>query len=299
MAKELDTLIEDINKVLVEGVDTIPKEVLDTFNKACGSLLFRFLKKSRVKKPSLRMSNIGKPDRQLWFELHSDGAEESAREPNMYLKFLIGDIAELVLLALAQLAGHKVESLQEEVQIEGVTGHMDAVIDDTVVDVKSASGYSFETKFQKGGLKEHDYFGYIDQVSGYNNALKKTNGAAFLAYNKESAETCLLKIPQESIRDTKGRIRHIRDILDSDTPPEEKCYKPFVNKKGSLELNRLCVWCPFKFKCWEGLKAYRYSMGDVFIVEERGGEYKAPDVTQEYLDKLKNKKEENSDDSKV
>ena len=213
MAKELDTLIDDMNKVLVEGVDEIPKEVLETFNKACGGLLFRFLKKARVKKPSLRMSNIGKPDRQLWFELHSDGAEESAKEPNMYLKFLIGDIAELVLLALAQLAGHKVESLQEEVQIEGVTGHMDAVIDDTVVDVKSASGYSFETKFQKGGLKDHDYFGYIDQVSGYNNALKKANGAAFLAYNKESAETCLLKIPQESIRDTKGRIRHLRKVL--------------------------------------------------------------------------------------
>ena len=284
MAKELDTLIDDMNKVLVEGVDEIPKEVLETFNKACGGLLFRFLKKARVKKPSLRMSNIGKPDRQLWFELHSDGTEESAKEPNMYLKFLIGDIAELVLLALAQLAGHKVESLQEEVQIEGVTGHMDAVIDDTVVDVKSASGYSFETKFQKGGLKDHDYFGYIDQVSGYNNALKKANGAAFLAYNKESAETCLLKIPQESIRDTKGRIRHLRDILELDTPPEEKCYKPFVNKKGSLELNRLCAWCPFKFKCWEGLKAYRYATGDVFIVEQREGEYKAPDVTKEYLD---------------
>ena len=282
---ELDTLIEDINKVLVEGVDTIPKEVLETFNKACGGLLFRFLKKSRIKKPSLRMSNIGKPDRQLWFELHSDGAEERAREPNMYLKFLIGDIAELVLLALAQLAGHKVESLQEEVQIEGVTGHMDAVIDDVVTDVKSASGYSFETKFNKGGLKNHDYYGYIDQVSGYNNALKKDNGAAFLAYNKESAETCLLRIPQEDIRDTKTRIRHLRDLLEKDTPPEDKCYKPFVNKKGSLELNRLCAWCPFKFKCWEGLKAYRYATGDIFIVEQRDGEYKAPDVTQEYLEK--------------
>ena len=282
---DLNTLIEDINKVLVEGVDTIPKEVLETFNKACGGLLFRFLKKSRVKKPSLRMSNIGKPDRQLWFELHSDGAEERAREPNMYLKFLIGDIAELVLLALAQLAGHKVESLQEEVQIEGVTGHMDAVIDDTVVDVKSASSYSYETKFNKGGLKNHDYYGYIDQVSGYNNALKKDNGAAFLAYNKESAETCLLKIPQEDIRDTKTRIRHLRDLLEKDTPPDEKCYKPFVNKKGSLELNRLCAWCPFKFKCWEGLKAFRYATGDIFIVDQREGEYKAPDVTQEYLEK--------------
>ena len=282
---ELDTLIEDINKVLVEGVDTIPKEVLETFNKACGGLLFRFLKKSRIKKPSLRMSNIGKPDRQLWFELHSDGAEERAREPNMYLKFLIGDIAELVLLALAQLAGHKVESLQEEVQIEGVTGHMDAVIDDVVTDVKSASGYSFETKFNKGGLKNHDSDGYIDQVSGYNNALKKDNGAAFLAYNKESAETCLLRIPQEDIRDTKTRIRHLRDLLEKDTPPEDKCYKPFVNKKGSLELTRRGAWCPFKFKCWEGLKAYRYATGDIFIVEQRDGEYKAPDVTQEYLEK--------------
>lgn len=283
----IDTLIEDMNKVLVDGVDTIPKEVLDTFNKACSGLLFRFLKKSRIKKPSLRMSNIGKPDRQLWFELHSDGLEEKTREPNMYLKFLIGDIAELVLLSLAQLAGHKVESLQEEVQIEGVTGHMDAVIDDVVTDVKSASGYSFETKFNKGGLKDHDYYGYIDQVSGYNNALKKDNGAAFLAYDKESANTCLLKIPQEDIRDTKTRIRHLRDLLEKDTPPENKCYKPFVNKKGSLELNRLCSWCPFKFKCWENLTAYRYATGDVFIVDKRDGDYKAPDVTQEYLDKEK------------
>lgn len=280
--KTIDTLVEDINKVLVEGVDTIPKEVLDTFNKSCGGLLFRFLKKSRAKKPSLRMSNIGKPDRQLWYELHEGTEEPKQYEPNMYLKFLIGDITELVLLALCQLAGHSVENMQEEVQIEGVTGHMDAVIDGVVTDVKSASGYSYETKFKGGALKEHDYYGYIDQVSGYNNALKKDNGAAFLAYNKESAEACLLKIDQEEIRDTKSRIRNLRDMLEKDTPPDNLCYKPFVNKNGCLEINRLCAWCPFKFKCHKGLKAYRYSFGDVFILEDRGFKFKVPDVTEEY-----------------
>lgn len=280
-SKSIDTLIDDLNKVLVEGVDSIPQEVLDTFNKSCKGLLFRFLKKNKTRKSALRMSNIGKPDRQLWFELH-DGGEPKTYEPNMYLKFLIGDIAELVLLALCELAGHKVENQQAEIQIEGVTGHMDAVIDDVVVDVKSASGYSFENKFKKGDLVHHDYYGYIDQISGYNNALKKDNGAAFLAYNKESAETCLLKVDQKDIRDTKSRIRHIRDILESDTPPETLCYKPFVNKMGSLELNRLCSWCPFKFKCYPGLKAFRYASGDVFIAEERGVKYRVPEVTEEY-----------------
>ena len=36
---------------------------------------------------------------------------------------------------LAKESGHKVDSLQKEVSLEGVTGHMDCKIDDEVVDI--------------------------------------------------------------------------------------------------------------------------------------------------------------------
>ena len=73
---------------------------------------------------------------------------------------------------------------QKEIDIEGIKGHMDCKIDDIVVDVKSASGFSF-SKFRQGILREDDPFGYIAQLTAYEEA-EGTTDSGFLVINKET-----------------------------------------------------------------------------------------------------------------
>jgi hypothetical protein len=112
---------------------------------------------SNSRSPTLRMSNLGKPDRQLWYELNSDGGKEEL-SPATKIKFLYGDILEALLLFLAAEAGHTVTSEQATVEVDGIVGNNDTVIDGVVVDCKSASTYAFK-KFKHGTLAYDDPIG--------------------------------------------------------------------------------------------------------------------------------------------
>ena len=74
--------------------------------------------------PTLRMSNIGKPDRQLWFDINSDNGS-SEMPASLYIKFLYGHLLEVLILFFVKLANHKVEDEQKEVSVSGIKGHMD------------------------------------------------------------------------------------------------------------------------------------------------------------------------------
>ena len=93
------------------------------------------------------MSNVGRPERQLYYEVHGVGEEGQKPEelrPQTMLQFMFGDVWESILLYLAKEAGHTVTHEQSEVTLNGVKGHNDAIIDGVVVDVKSASPFSFK-----------------------------------------------------------------------------------------------------------------------------------------------------------
>jgi len=138
---------------------------------------------------TLRLSAIGKPARQLWYD--SRGVEKPDFTGDQLLKFFYGDVIEEVLLTLAKLSGHSVTNEQQKVVVAGITGHMDAVIDGHVIDVKSASAMSFK-KFKNGTLYEDDPFGYIAQVAGYE-YNEGTNNGGLLAVNKSSGEIALFR----------------------------------------------------------------------------------------------------------
>ena len=83
------------------------------------------------------MSSIGQPcERKLYYEVNSPEDAEELR-PEVYMKFLFGDLTELLLLFLAEASGHTVEGTQDEQDIVGIKGHRDAVIDGTLVHVSS------------------------------------------------------------------------------------------------------------------------------------------------------------------
>lgn len=225
--------------------------------------------KSGKERPfTLRMSNIGKGARQLWYD-KKYGKEEELPAHTL-VKFMFGDIIEQLVLLLAKLAGHTVTALQDEVSLHGIKGHIDADIDGVTVDVKSASTHAFK-KFADGTLADNDPFGYIEQISGYSKA-RNTNGA-FLAVDKQNGHIAYLEFPKEELEvlAVEDRIDYLKVALESDEPPE-RCYKDEeFGASGNRVLNVNCSYCAHKFRCWAsanggvGLRTFMYASGPKFL----------------------------------
>ena len=218
---QLDTLVPDIKKLLqdlTEGKQlVIPPEELDRTMANLRESLVHWGTPQDRSGFRLRMSNLGKPLRQLWYEAHS----ETPRSPPAawtQLKFLYGHMLEQIVLMFVRLAGHNVEQEQLEVDVDGIKGHLDSVIDGEVVDVKTASQFAFR-KFTNGTLVDDDPFGYLAQLSGYEEALGSEKGG-FLVINKESGEICLDRPDDLDKVNVPERINLIREALKLDTPPE-------------------------------------------------------------------------------
>lgn len=217
------------------------------------------------------MSNIGKKDRQIWYDFHAKRPKEVLSAPTR-IKFLFGDILERMLIFLAKEAGHEVTGIQATVSVDDIVGHQDAIIDGVLVDAKSCSSPSF-VKFQTGDLKD-DPFGYEAQLAGYS----KANGdldSAFLAIDKQHGDLALLPVSSAKLKeyDVSGRIAHIKQVVASDVVPD-KCYEPKpYGKSGNMSLPIGCSYCAHKFECHadanggKGLRAFLYSGKPVFFTE--------------------------------
>src|ERR1700761_6091950 len=110
ISNALNSLPSDIYKVL-EGKSLFDPLVVDQFGDTLKNLLHKRLKQED-RTPSLRMSNIGKPNRQLWYELHDTPGDKP--EGKTLLKFAFGDLTEAHIIALTQAAGYEVSRFQEE-----------------------------------------------------------------------------------------------------------------------------------------------------------------------------------------
>ena len=295
--KKLDTLVDDIYSklsVLGEGkqLDVSEKE-LDELGESIKTALKNWAHpEPRNSTETLRMSNIGRPTRQLWYDLNSEESNIPISPPT-FIKFLYGHILEEVVLFLVRLAGHKVDDEQRDVSVKGVKGHMDCTIDGEVVDVKTASGYAFK-KFRDGTLAEQDTFGYMSQLAGYEEAMG-TNSGGFLALNKETGELALF-IPEELDKpNIKTKISKVRKALKSSEPPE-KCYDPIPDGvSGNMKLPRECFYCRHKYECHQdtnegnGLRIFQYAKGLAYfttVVKEP----KVKELTNEWKKGKKNKK---------
>jgi len=271
--KPLNTLVPDIYELL-ENLSNgkplpITEEALDiTMASMKEAILHWATPRSRDTDFSVRMSNVGKPSRQLWFEKR-DPAGRGGIDGATQIKFLYGHILEEIVLMLVRMAGHNVTDEQKEVKVNGITGHMDCKINGQVVDVKSASKFAFN-KFRQGTLAADDPFGYLGQLAGYEKA-EGTDEGGFLVINKESGELCMY-VPDDLDKpniDTK--INTLLDELKLDTPPE-MCYTPTPDgKKGNMQLPKGCTWCKYKHECHKdandgaGLRTFKYSTGYKYL----------------------------------
>lgn len=265
--KTIDTLISDIDFLFKEG-HVFNETNLEDFLKNLKELLIDRFKKKEEEPPYLRMSMIGTPNRKVWYLFN----KPYKREYVANLKFLYGDIIEQLLLLFAKEAGHEVADEQAEVGINGVKGHIDARIDKWVIDVKSASRFAF-IKFYNGTLDQQDSFGYIPQISGYAHFYKTTN-CGFWAFNKETGEQVLYKVPSTDTIDVPRRIEELKEVVSLPKPPSEKCYEPEAfGKSGNKVINKNCTYCPYHEECWsdanggKGLRKFKYYNGIQYFVE--------------------------------
>ena len=286
--KNLNTLVEDIYdsiSVLNDGTALdVTEEDIDNFGNAMKDVLRNWSHpKERSSKNNLRMSNVGKPMRQLWYDLKSEKEAQLPLDSSVFIKFLYGHILEEVVLLLVKLAGHDITSEQKEVDIDGVKGHMDCKIDGEVIDIKTASGFAFK-KFRDGTLRDDDPFGYMSQISGYEES-EQTNEGGFLALNKETGELALY-IPEYLDKpNVKNKIKKIRNYLKFDEPPD-RCYNSIPEgKKGNMKLPRGCVYCRHKNTCHkdandgEGLRVFKYSNKLVYLTNVVT-EPRVPEITR-------------------
>jgi hypothetical protein len=289
-----DTVVSDIyqmidTKEIPEGVPV--EQVINDFGENVKEILRNNITEHEFDRRKLRMSNIGKKDRQLWYSYNGYEGEELM--PHTRIKFLYGHLIEEMILALTKLSGHDVTDEQKRVEVDGIKGSMDCKIDGVLTDVKSASPYGFK-KFKDGSLIDNDPFGYVDQIKGYAHAegdtqfgwlaMDKTNGhLAYLKYDMaDESQWYWTKLNFFSIKD---RIKNIKEVVKSKTAPK-RCYGHQPDgKSGNMKLGVGCSYCAYKHTCWEdaGLRTFIYSNGPRYLTYVA----REPDVLEVDADGIK------------
>ena len=209
----------------------------------------------------LRMSNIGRPKCQLWFE-KNDSEDKTPLPPHFLMNMIIGDIVEAVFKGLLRAAGisftdNEKVTLKLEDGTE-INGEFDMVLDDAVDDVKSASPWSYQNKFaSSAALADGDSFGYIAQLVGYSRAAGKRMGG-WGVVNKANGE--FKYVPAEDI-DEATVLSEIQDTVSyiNNDEPFQRCFEPvsethYRKPTGNKKLGVGCSFCSYKHKCWPGLK---------------------------------------------
>lgn len=260
--KTIDTLVEDIYSLFTSDEPTkISANVLQEFAKDVTDAVVNALTEERKPRNNLRLSMIGQPARKVWYSVRSTEQEELAGSD--YIKFLYGDILEALLVFLSKVSGHKVSDQQKQVVLNDVVGHQDAVVDNVLVDFKSASSFSFK-KFTEGMVFKDDPFGYVAQLSAYAQA-NNAKEAGWVVIDKTTGQIAYCPVHQMEMINASQKIDYLRNAIKDSEPPS-RCYDDVPDgKSGNMQLATGCNYCAYKFDCWsdanngKGLRAFQYA----------------------------------------
>lgn len=207
----------------------------------------------------LRMSNVGRPTCQLWFE--KNHPEKALPLPTTFImNMMLGDIVEAVFKGLLKEAGVPYEdegqvtlSLSDGTDINGT---YDIVINGAVDDVKSASNWSYQNKFESyETLADKDGFGYVGQLAGYAKASGKRVGGWWVV-NKANGQFKYVSAANMDLDEEIGKIENtVRTLKDNKF---ERCFEPEVETfrgklTGNTVLNKACIFCDFRYTCWPNM----------------------------------------------
>lgn len=234
-----------------ENIEQVATDIKDALNRQFNT--------KREDKFRLRMSNIGRPSCQLWFEKNKP--ETALPKPTTFvMNMMIGDIVEAVFKAVLREANVKFEN-SDTVSLEidektTISGSYDLVMNDAVDDIKSASDWSYKYKFDSyESLHSGDSFGYVGQLAGYAKALGKKAGGWWVL-NKANG---LFKYVRAHIDMDKELDKIKNNIKATESKELVRCFEPepetFRGKPtGNMVLNKNCTFCSYRQSCWETLK---------------------------------------------
>ncbi len=266
--------IEQALQVFLETIETKDvkdyDKIIEEFGEDCKAAIRECLLSKRSEEPfKLRMSNIGKPLRQLLLEKKYG---RSPMDAQLRLRMTYGYIWESFTLFLLKAAGIPLE-INKKVKLDiaydnkknhTLFGKLDIKIDGEIYDIKSASPWSFDNKFTSFDNMEHDDpFGYIGQAFGYSLADKSYFGG-WLVIDKSNGRMKIVPVPKEKYRelarkyldDFKLKVKTALYSGDSpELPPCPGVVKETFNKAetGNLILNKSCEFCDHKYNCHPGL----------------------------------------------
>ena len=219
----------------------------------------------------LRLSGLG-PDcpKALWHRINTPHLAEPI-PPYARIKYAYGHIIEHLCIALAKEAGHEVTGEQDELIVDGVTGHRDCVIDGAIVDVKSTSSMGF-AKFKDKTIAQNDSFGYLDQLDAYlvgsldDPLVRIKNKAYLLAIDKTLGHMCLYehRLREKNVRE---RIKQYKSLVGLSSPPPCECKTIPDGKSGNIALDIRASYSPFKFCCFPNLRTFLYSSGPRYLTK--------------------------------
>lgn len=207
---------------------------------------------------TLRMSNIGRPTCQLWFQ--KNHPDKALPKPSTFvMNMMIGDIVEAVFKGLLKASSVEFEDTDKVSLTVGdsndtrVSGSYDLVLDGAVDDVKSASPWSYQNKFDSfGTLAKGDGFGYVGQLAGYAKASGKRVGGWWVV-NKGNGD--FKYVPADGL-DLDNELDKIKTTVETVNNNEfKRCFSPvpeFFRGKptGNKVLNDNCRFCDFRYECW-------------------------------------------------
>ena len=208
---------------------------------------------------TLRMSNVGRPYCQLWYDKNKP--KVAVPLPTTFvMNMMIGDIVEAVFKGILKEAGVKYQN-SDRVKLEldntSISGTYDIVIDGAVDDIKSASDWSYKYKFESyDSLKSGDAFGYIGQLAGYAKASGLKAGGWWVI-NKATGAFKYIRAKWLDVDNEVKEIQNKATKLKENT--FERCFEPVVEMfrgkpTGNKVLSTTCGFCQYRYDCWSTLQ---------------------------------------------
>lgn len=271
--KDISTLIPDIQALVKNKEGWFNEELSRALSTDISARLQVHFGK-REPRPTLRLSQMGpRCPRALWYSIHEPGLAEPL-PPWAEIKFAFGHVIEGLALALAKAAGHEVTGEQDELILDGITGHRDCVIDGVTVDVKSSSSIGFQ-KFKSKTIELVDSFGYLDQLDGYVVASREDplvrvkDKGYLLVIDKQLGHMVLYEhtVTPEREETLRARISLYKGIVQSSSPPACECGTRAEGATGNIALDVRASYSPFKHQCFPGLRTFLYSKGPVYLTK--------------------------------
>ena len=246
----------------IDGKTTFSEETAKRIGEEVAEAVIRQFGSGKSRKEfRLRMSNIGRPTCQLWFEKNKP--ESALPKPSTFvMNMMIGDIVEAIFKGLLKEAKVDFDDTDQVTLDVGdsngtrVSGSYDLIMGGAVDDIKSASDWSYRNKFESySSLKKSDPFGYIGQLAGYAKASDKRAGGWWVV-NKANGD---FKYVPAAI-DMRKELTKLKETVEKVNENKfERCFEAVPETyrgkpSGNMVLNDNCRFCDYRFECWPNMQ---------------------------------------------